>query len=78
LTFAPLVIGPESASDESRRSSEGARDEADTAEQAADGTYSPWSDGVASLATLADAAEPANHYASRSKSQATINAYAAG
>ena len=33
---------------------------------------------IAALATLADAAERADHYARKSKSQATINAYAAG
>jgi len=46
--------------------------------QAADGAASAASDGPGVLATLEDPAERANEYASRSKSQATINAYAAG
>jgi hypothetical protein len=46
------------------------------AAQPPNGASSASSDGIAALATLADAAERANHYAARSKSQATIDAYA--
>ena len=71
VSASPLVIGPESVSDEAQRPSDGAQ-------QAAHGTSSAASGSGAALATLADAAERANHYAGRSKSPATIAAYAAG
>src|SRR5207302_6414877 len=75
----------ESPSDRAQRADDGAEAFSDRAPegpeadgQSADDAPSAFRDGRASLATLADAAERANHYAGRSKSQATINAYAAG
>jgi hypothetical protein len=51
-----------------------ARDDAGEPDESAAG----FSDRVAVLATLADAAERADTYAGQSKSQATITAYASG
>ena len=46
--------------------------------QAFGGPSSAAPDAVTSLATLEPASERSEHYASRSKSQSTINAYGAG
>ena len=71
MTPSSLVLDAAAPADEAQRSS-------DAAAQAADGTASAASGSGAALATLKDAAERANHYAGRSKSPATIAAYAAG
>ncbi|MBV9329598.1 MAG: site-specific integrase [Chloroflexi bacterium] len=46
--------------------------------QSEEGVSSNFPESLAALATLADAAERANHYAGRSKSPATIKPYASG
>ncbi len=71
MTVSPVIFDPSLTSDDAVRASEGIA-------QAAEGAASAASDGPGVLATLENAAERASEYASRSKSQATIDAYAAG
>ena len=78
MTLTPLVFGSERSSRDAQRLFEGDQESPDLSALGADGASSASSDCGTTLATLADAAERANHYAGRSKSQATINAYAAG
>ena len=70
VTAPSLVFGPEPTSDDTVRASQGI--------SPAYGPASAASDGPAALATVEDAVERANEYAGRSKSPATINAYATG
>jgi site-specific recombinase XerD len=79
VSSSSLVFGQDSARDEDGRPSEGASSAASKyAAAAAAPAASTARPSAAALATLESPSERTEHYASRSKSQATINAYAAG
>src|SRR3954453_24197376 len=78
VSLSEVEIGPEPPLTSFLPSPEGAHDGRSGAGQPVNDASASSSAPEAALATLADAAERAYDYAGRSKSQATINAYAAG